>query len=194
MAYSTRTSLLARVFEEVDPSAWLEFHERYSDVIRGFAIRQGLQPADCDDVVQEVLLALTRLVRRFKYDPDRGKFRSYLKTLVIHAISRKARQERDRTGLGDMAREAESATTDPACSELWELQWRQHHVRRAMLRLKSDFSEQDRMAFALYAMQGGPAARTAEILGISVDQVYQAKSRILRRLSELIAEQVDDEG
>jgi RNA polymerase sigma-70 factor (ECF subfamily) len=192
--YSTRTTLLTRVFEGIDPSAWTEFHDRYGDLIRGFAIRQGLQPADCDDVVQEVLLALTKSINRFEYDPARGKFRSYLKTLVIRTIFRKSRQERGRTGLGDNAIEAERTEADPAHSTMWESEWRQHHIRRAMQRLKSDFSEQDRMAFTLYAIQGGSAARTAEILGMSVDQVYQAKSRILRRLSELVTEQISNEG
>jgi RNA polymerase sigma-70 factor (ECF subfamily) len=194
MDYSTRTTLLTRVFEGIDPSAWTEFHDRYGDLIRGFAVRQGLQPADCDDVVQEVLLALTKSVKRFEYDPARGKFRSYLKTLVIRTIFRKSRQERGRAGLADIEVQAERTTADPARSAIWEHEWRQHHVRRAMQRLKSDFSDQDRMAFSLYVMQGGSAAQTAEALGMSIDQVYQAKSRILRRLSELVAEQVSHEG
>ena len=43
-------------------------------------------------------------------------------------------------------------------------------------------------------MQGASAAQTAEELQLTVDNVYQIKSRILRRLSELIAEQVEEEG
>ena len=97
-------------------------------------------------------------------------------------------------GLGNIAVEADPASADPAESAVWEREWRQHHVRRAMQRLQSEFNEQDRMAFTLYAVQGGTAARTAEELGLSVDQVYQAKSRILKRLTELIAEQVSNDG
>lgn len=194
MDYVTQSTLLLRVSEGVDPSAWIEFHERYANLIRGFAIRMGLQSSDCDDVVQEVLLALAKSMQTFEYDRKRGKFRSYLKTLVIRAVSRKFRQERRQVALGDIDVEADGAGADPAHESIWENEWRRHHVRRAMGRLKSELSDRDRMAFSLYAMGGGSAADTAQALSMSVDQVYQVKSRTLKRLSELIAEQVRDEG
>jgi DNA-directed RNA polymerase specialized sigma24 family protein len=50
------------------------------------------------------------------------------------------------------------------------------------------------MAFRRYGVEGVSVAATAEELGLSVDQVYQAKSRIVRRLAELVAEQVAEEG
>ena len=54
--------------------------------------------------------------------------------------------------------------------------------------------EKDRTAFAKYALAGGDAKEIAEALGMSVEQVWQAKSRILKRLRVLIAEQVRAEG
>ncbi len=194
MDYTTRATLLTRLSEGLDPTAWSEFHRRYGELIRGFAIRQGLQQADCDDVLQEVLMILTKSMDRFKYDPTVGKFRSYLKTLAIRAVFRKLRQERRRSWLCDYELEAEQRTADSADSEIWEDEWRRHHVRLAMTRLKSEFNDRDRMAFSLYAMQGKSAAQTAEALEMSIDQIYQAKSRILKRLSKLIAEQIEDEG
>ena len=43
-------------------------------------------------------------------------------------------------------------------------------------------------------MQGAPATMVAGELGLTLDQIYQIKSRILRRLRELIVEQVREEG
>ncbi len=68
-----------------------------------------------------------------------------------------------------------------------------YHVGRAMRTIEVEFSEKDRLAFAQHR-QGRSAAETAEALGLSADQVYQARSRILRRVRELVAEQVEDEG
>ena len=63
-----------------------------------------------------------------------------------------------------------------------------------MARIRGEFNAQDVAAFESYAAGDKSAAVVASGLGLSVDQVYQAKSRILRRLKALIAEQTADEG
>jgi len=190
---TTHASLLTRVSAGVDPAAWREFHDRYAELIRRFARRRGMQPSDCDDVTQEVLLSLSKSMGRFRYDPTRGKFRSYLKTLTLHAIVRNQRQKPEPEALEVVEEEVKRHGEDPAVEAYWEDEWRQYHIRRAMRRIEGEFNALDRKAFSLYAMKGRPAGDTAAALGLTVDQVYQAKSRILRRLSEMIAEQVDEE-
>jgi RNA polymerase sigma-70 factor (ECF subfamily) len=193
MDLTTHASLLARLAEGVDPTAWAEFHDRYRDLIRGFAGRQGLQPADCDDVTQEVLLNLSKSVNRFAYDPAKGKFRSYLRTMVINTIRQRRRQERGGSALcGD--EEDRRCDADPATATAWNEEWQQYHVRRAMQRLVTTVSERDRIAFVRYALEGVSAEQTAREVEASVEQVYQIKSRILKRLRQLIAEQVEEEG
>lgn len=194
MEQTTHATLLARLAEGVDPAAWREFHDRYADLLRGFARRYGLQPADCDDATQEILLSLSKAVGKFQYDPARGKFRSYLKTVAVRAVFRILRQKQGARTLELTGEEADIAADDPSAESWWEEEWRQYHVRHAMRQLESEFSEQDRMAFSQYAIKGRPASETAAELGLSVDQVYQAKSRILKRLSALIARQVEEEG
>jgi RNA polymerase sigma-70 factor (ECF subfamily) len=192
MQYTTHVTLLARLAEGVDSAAWAEFHERYGQIIRGFARRCGLQSADCEDVTQEVLLILSRSMPGFEYDPARGKFRSYLKTLVMRTVNRIWRQKQREQPLGDM--EAVAGAADAGGDDVWDEEWRQHHVRHAMRRLEPEFNDQHRLAFSEYAMKDVPAAQVAGDLGMTLEQVYQVKSRMLRRLGELIAEQVEDEG
>ncbi|MHC5115103.1 MAG: sigma-70 family RNA polymerase sigma factor [Planctomycetota bacterium] len=188
---STHATLLARLGDEANAAAWGEFYARYADLIRGFARRRGLQRADCDDVVQEVLLTLTRAMRTFEYDPRRGRFRGYLKTLTMRAISRRSRQDRPTRPLLANG----EAAVDPATAETaWEDEWRRHHVRRALTMLESEYNARDRLAFAEYALAGRSPAEVAAALGMSVDQVYQVKSRVMRRLTAVIAGQVADEG
>lgn len=90
---TTHISLLARLSGGEDPLAWTEFCHRYGELIRNFCRAQHLQPADCDDVLQDVLMSLTKSMPRFEYDPSRGKFRSYLKTITLHAIFARTRQK-----------------------------------------------------------------------------------------------------
>lgn len=197
----------------VDQEAWRAFHDRYGELIRGFARVRGVQAADCDDLVQEVMVSLARVMQRgFVYDPSKGTFRAYLKTTVIHAIARRARQNRLVTGLEDYegrgtpvagasngGRSAGLLSEGPGGAEgggdeAWEQQWRQHHTRLAMKTIESEFNATDLEAFQRYALMQHDAATVAHDLRISLDSVYQAKSRVLRRLSRLIAEQIGEEG
>jgi RNA polymerase sigma-70 factor (ECF subfamily) len=196
LVHSTHATLLARLADHADADAWFEFTARYGDLIRSFCRRRGLQPSDCDDVAQEVLLSLAKAMPGFEYDPARGKFRSYLKTVTVHAISRRGRQKfvaggLSSVGTSDVAADFGGADEDES---QWEVEWRQHHLRQAMRRVEAEFNERDRLAFMRYALEGHSVADAAAELGMSADQIYQAKSRILRRLTEFIAEQVAEEG
>jgi RNA polymerase sigma-70 factor (ECF subfamily) len=190
---TTHASLLARLSGNADKAAWVEFHERYADLIRGFARRRGVQPADCDDILQDVMMSLTKSMPGFAYDPAKGKFRSYLKTVVIHAIVRRSCQKK-----GDVPLESEGAAlndnADEAQESQWESEWRQYHLRLAMKTILVEFNRADVSAFERYALGGEDARTTAAMLHLSVEQVFQAKSRILRRLSALIDLQVQEEG
>lgn len=194
MNESTHISLLARLAESVDADAWSEFQGRYGELIIGFGRRFGLQQTDCDDIAQEVLMALSQSMGDFRYDPAKGRFRSFLKTLTTRMIFRNLRQKQA-SGVQLSIEAAEMiGGGDEQLEALWEAEWQRYHIRQAMSRLAAEFNEQDRMAFTHYAMQGWSAGETAKALDMSPEQVYQAKSRILKRLSGLIAEQVADEG
>jgi RNA polymerase sigma-70 factor (ECF subfamily) len=186
---ATHSTLLARLADAGDSAAWVEFRLRYSELIRGFCARRGLQAADIDDVEQDVLLALSKAMGQFSYDRGKGMFRSYLKTVVNNAIAKKWRQNVPAGGLSQAEGVGVEGEDDP-----WEQEWRQHHFRRAMRTIEAEFAETDRRAFALYAVEGRDAAEVARELGTSVDVVYQAKSRILKRLSAVIEAQIADEG
>lgn len=187
---TTHASLLLRLGPGGDSAAWQEFFDRYVDLLRGFARRRGLQSSDADDVVQDVMLAIKKQIGEFRYDPGRGRFRGFLKTLALRAIWPRLYPPNaadPSTALPDLER-------DSAFDSEWEEEWRQYHLKTAMQRVRHEFNASDVRAFELYAGEGRDAESTGRSLGLSIDQVYQAKSRIVRRLKQLIAEQVAEEG
>lgn len=194
LVQSTHATLLARLADGQDAVAWHEFCTRYGDLIRTFARQRGMQPSDCDDIVQDVLTSLTSAMRGFEYDPGKGKFRSYLKTVTLHAIFARLRQNKGEVALEEVKTAADAAAADRDVDSQWDAQWRHYHLQQAMHTIRAEFNEADFAAFDQYAVSGRSAQQTAESLNMSVDQVYQAKSRILRRLSEVIAAQVEEEG
>jgi RNA polymerase sigma factor (sigma-70 family) len=191
---STHTSLLARLADSADPFAWRDFQERYGELLHGFARRRGLQPADCDDAVQDVLLALSRAMPGFQYDPAKGKFRAYLKAVAVRTILKRVRQNEGPRGLEDIEQVARAAVMDPAFEEAWEVEWRRYHLRTALRAVASEFGPEARQAFERYAINGEDSGATAAALGITINQVYQAKSRIMRRLAEIVESQINEEG
>src|SRR5437870_4820568 len=165
LVQTTHPTLLIRLGDCQDRIAWHEFCHRYGELIRNFARNQNLQAADCDDVVQEVLMALTTAMPGFRYDKSRGKFRSYLKTIALHAIFAKSRSKRREVAIEDMKSSTKGLVlSDQAVEHLWDLQWRQYHLRHALRQIEVEFNEADRNAFTQYAVNGLSAQQTAETL------------------------------
>jgi len=92
----TRISLVLRLAGSSDVQAWQEFAELYAPAIHGLAIRRGLQPADAEDVTQEVLFGVARAIERFQPDSERASFRTWLsriaRNLIVDFIRRRSRQ------------------------------------------------------------------------------------------------------
>lgn len=188
---STHASFLLRL-KDGDDAVWREFFDRYGDLVRNFARRRGLQAADADDIVQEVSLAVRRVMPTFEYSRERGRFRGLLKTIALRAIWAQLRARRADVVKGEDA--LAEAEADPAIDGEWESEWRQYHMRTALERMRAEFPPADVQAFRAYGVEGKSVADTAAALAMSADQVYQAKSRVLKRLRALIAEQIADEG
>ncbi len=79
----TSTSLLARLRTDSDPQGWSRLVALYSPWILTWVRRAGVHSHDADDVVQDVLGELVRAIPTFQYDPDRGHFRSWLRTMTV---------------------------------------------------------------------------------------------------------------
>ncbi|MEM9644144.1 MAG: sigma-70 family RNA polymerase sigma factor, partial [Planctomycetota bacterium] len=99
---STRVSLLIRLRDNADADAWSQFVEIYSPLIFRFARHCQLQESDAADLVQEVMGEVTKSIARFEYDPQVGKFRSWLYKIAKRTIWRiQKKQARQPRGTGD---------------------------------------------------------------------------------------------
>ena len=78
----TRASLIVRLRDAADVAAWDEFVTIYGPVVYRLALRQGLQAADADDVVQQVFAAVAQSVHQWLEKPQRGRFRGWLLTIA----------------------------------------------------------------------------------------------------------------
>src|SRR5208283_5394367 len=93
---STHASLLLRLRDPKDHEAWLEFVSLYEPVTYRLLRRHGLQDADAREVMQELLMAVSRSIGRWDPAKERGSFRGWLRrvarNLVINWLNRRRRQ------------------------------------------------------------------------------------------------------
>ena len=75
-----------------DSAAWVRFWNSYSDAIRQFAALKGGEE-NADDIVMTVLGKLVDVLRNGQYTPEKGKFHSYLATMIVNEVHMSHRRE-----------------------------------------------------------------------------------------------------
>jgi len=182
---STRLTLLLRLKSRTDQLSWREFHEKYSELLNRYARRRGATPEDAEDVVQEVETALFKALEGFSYDGARGRFRAYLRSAVVHCMGRRAaKNAKQPEALDPTTLDYLSALTEAEHDDQWEHEWRLHRLRWAMRAVAGEFEPVTLDAFRLHAIMGLTVKETADRLQLSTASVYQAKSRVLKRVKD----------
>jgi RNA polymerase sigma-70 factor (ECF subfamily) len=181
---ATDPSLLVKLRDPEDSSAWGLFLAIYSPLIERFCLRRGLQEADALDVSQEVLSKVARAIRSFEYRPERGRFRDWLGSIVRSRLSEfHARCKRQASGRGEWAlREGLIDDLQGEVDAEWTDHFHDHLLRVAMNRARPDFDSRNWRAFELSWIRNLPVAEVARELEIPVSAVYTARFRVLERL------------
>ncbi len=194
-AAPTRLSLLVRLRNSDDTDAWSQFVEIYSPLIFSFARRCGLQDSDAADLVQEVMGEVAKSIKRFEYDPQIGKFRSWLYKIAKRKISRihkkQARQPIASGQSGAFRMIANQPDSHNEVQEFWDREYQRHLIDWAAENVRPHIKEATWRAFWLTSVEEQSPQEVAEQLGMSVGAVYVAKSRVTKRLAEKIRE-IDD--
>ena len=194
---STRSSLLRRA-RTADQSAWDELVSIYWRVIYRYSRQSGLGHEECEDLVQQVFIEMTDLLPKLEYDRERGRFRGLLKTIVrrrvIDHLRRTQRAGRSVAIESLVGREAPAAGS--SADDLWERAWRGGILQVAMERAAAQVEPVTFQAFQLATINQIPPKQIAKILGMSLDSVYAARSRVSHRIrviyESLLLESKDD--
>ncbi len=188
----TQASLLSRVRDPANQTAWREFDAKYRELILRFCRRRGLQDADADDVLQLTMQFLLQALPAFVYDPTRGRFRDYLYRTVRSALARRGKKtpcadalDTSLLGVVADADESESAAQ-------WEQEWTDHHLRLALETIRQTFDTRSVEVFE-HLLRGPSVEEAASAFQMSVEAVYKVRQRVRARMEELIATQVREE-
>lgn len=176
---TTSLTLLERLAQGGDDEAWNRFVDLYTPLLVGWCRRSGMSDVDAADMIQQVFLTLYEKLPAFQYRPQ-GSFRAWLKTVLLNAW--RNQQRKNARAAGELDPET-LAGGDPRL-ELDEAEYRVHLVRRALEVMQDQFEPATWRACWEFVVQERPAAEVAAELGLTVNAVYLAKSRVLRRLRE----------
>lgn len=188
MMPDTRLTLLQRLPDAADDAAWRDFVDLYGPVIYGFCLRRGCPEPDAADLVQETLTTVARRIHQFDYDPSRGRFRSWLFTIVKNKLIDRNRRlaARPVASVDTPVDALPDESADPDAQ--WEAEYRRQLFHLALPALRPLFQAATWEAFRRTALEGADPAEVAGDLGLSVGAVYVAKSRVMARLREKVAQ------
>src|SRR5262245_50882457 len=178
---TTSVSLLERLRQQVDLDInWKRFVQLYTPLLYHWARKLDLAETDAADLVQDVFVLLVQKLPEFVY--DRGKsFRGWLRTVMINKWREQHRRRAVKaqvTSDSALAAVADPDGTDP----VEEAEYRQHLVGRALRIMQAEFQPATwKACWECVVAERSPEVVAAE-LGMSVNAVYLAKSRVLRRL------------
>jgi RNA polymerase sigma-70 factor (ECF subfamily) len=178
--FTTPPSLLERLRQPDAKEAWARFVQLYTPLLYRWARRLGLQEADAADLVQEVFILLVQHLADFHYQPGK-RFRAWLWTIFLNKWRERGRQAAARPPLAADVDPASLPAPDTS-EAVGETEYRRYVVGRALRLMQADFEPSTWQACWNYLVEGRPAAEVATALGMTVNAVHLAKSRVLRRL------------
>jgi RNA polymerase sigma-70 factor (ECF subfamily) len=197
---ATRSSLLARLKDWSQQTAWRQFDQDYTPLIRNFARKAGLTDSEASEVAQETLIAVAKKIEDFQHAGNRGSFRAWLYQQARWRIADQFRArakakppgqrvptefENSEEGI-PVSLDGSAVQSDSTFERLWDLEWEQHVRQSALARVKRQVSPRQYQLFELHVQQGLSVAQTAHAAGATVAAVYMAKSRVARLVKKAV--------
>lgn len=189
----TSESLLDRLKVDGAQDAWKEFYHLYWGAILRYGRKLGLNQHQAEEVLQETMVTLMRILPTFAYDRNKGRFRNFLLTIVHRrslATLRRASQLRQTEW--DETDDAHSTSPFPNENTLEKeaiLRWQETLVEEAIRRVRESgrLDEHTFAVFEAYAIQRRPVEEVAQEFGLKENVVYQIRYRILQRVQAEVA-------
>ncbi|MCC5839450.1 MAG: sigma-70 family RNA polymerase sigma factor [Opitutales bacterium] len=191
--WTTNPSLLQRLSAKQPDEAWTLFFNQYALALHVYAVRLGLSPSLAEEVVQETMIEMMRILPEFVYNPEK-RFRNFLLTVAHRKALRHMRREKKRhvvqeTYGQEWTRLVEERTRGEFESEE-ERSWRWSLFLAAWkeLQMTSRAKASNLEIFEAAVIRGEAVASVADRFGVTPNAIYQIKIRTSRRLRMIVAD------
>jgi RNA polymerase sigma-70 factor (ECF subfamily) len=188
----TSASLLQRLRDRPDGDAWGRLVAVYTPLLQRWLAQYGLQASDADDLTQEVLAVVVRELPSFEHNQRTGAFRRWLRTILVNRLRGfwRARQNQDAArDLGAVLDQLEDPQS--GLSRLWDEQHDRHVMAKLLEQIEPEVAPSTWQAFRRVVLEGREETAVAAELGLTVNAVFIAKSRVLARLRREARDLID---
>lgn len=188
--HPTLSSMLLAQVQQMDSQGWDRLVRVFGPIIYRWCRTAGISNSDAPDVVQEVFAAVARGIPDFRRLKETGSFRCWLATITRNCIRnhfRKQTLEQAAGGTAWLTRLQQQE--EPHESTTFTDNIRSPVLRRVLESVQTEFEVSTWDAFWMTVVDGCPAVEVADLTGLSAASVYQAKSRVLRRFRQRLAEE-----
>lgn len=185
----TSVSLILRVANQGDIESWGEFAAIYEPLVYRIAITKGLQAADADDLVQEVMTRVARSVGKWEPGSKKGTFRGWISTIARNLIIdflRKSKRVPRTSEKTEIRRIVESTPDRSSEEQYFDHEYERQIFINAAKEIRNSFTDCTWTAFWRTAVKNEPIKSVAEKLGVSAGAVYVARSRVMARLKDQV--------
>lgn len=194
---SIASSLLVQVRDQ-DPDAWQQLVRVYGPLVFQWCRRKGLSDEAAADVGQEVFVAVAASIQKFRREKKGDTFVGWLRQITRFKIADYWRRDKTRPNVigGSEFRNAIAALPDEDSGDTDESQVaapseRQLIFGHAIQMVRDRFTPKTWNAFYRTAVEDQETADVAADLDMTTMAVRQAKSRVLRKLREALAEEIE---
>ena len=203
---TTSTTLLANLAEResgIDQAEWNRFFALYYPVMLEFARARGAGD-DSEDVVQEVLADLVKVFQSGRYVRGKGRFKSYLATMLRNELISRFRRMQAKSRIidgkagahassdiasqfslrsGDMRTPLPAPLAAPSDDDVPAWNLARHRVAVEHVLTKTAISEQSRQIYRELLATGDSCAKVARRMNLPAATVRQVKSRVSRMIA-----------
>ena len=185
----TRKSLIVRLKNEQNDSAWRDFVCTYEGFLNRLVRRQGVPERHIPDVTQQILLTIAKSVDGWSDDGNAASFRRWLTTVSRNVVVRFMSRERKQAGgVGGSDLIAVLQNIEAAPDENSIRQYEHELIVWAAEQVRHEFLETSWRAFWLTVIDGQSVEHVAKQLGVSPGSIYMSRSRIMAKIKTRIAE------
>ena len=182
----TKQTLIQRVQNPDDKSAWDDFVSYYKTFIEMVLNKSRISINESDDLVQEILLKIWKGLPNYEYRKEQAKFRTWLSVLIRNTmLNYLDKLKRKNPGKVELNEEVILAVSESSIEKIIKEEWVSHLTGLAMTTVSKAFSGQAIDVFKM-SLAGKGTKEISETLGINEESVFVLRSRVKSKLKKEI--------
>ena len=174
--------------QQMQPDAWTRLVETFGPIVYHWCRQSGVRAHDSSDLVQDIFSSVARGIKNFERAKPSGSFRSWLATITRNRVRDYFRRDVVKQPIGtggtnlllqlnNVPEELEKTLSGINQDSLDE-----RLPAQVLEKVRSEVEPRTWQAFWQTTVENRDAQEVAEELEMKLASVYQARSRVLRRL------------